>query len=165
MENSPSTVKRKSKSTSSKCEICGSSAMYSYYGVISCQACKTFFRRLARNKEVCSIIFDRMNFLVFEKKSLKCHFHGHCEVNINTRHVCAACRLSKCFKQGMKVEMIRNSSSQKSVERKANFVSNALVPFQSHRIEKVTNQYEKQTFGIHLNVFFIVSNDQSLGKR
>ncbi len=65
---------------------------------------------------------------------VKCNFDGHCEINVNTRHVCSHCRLAKCFSSGMKVEMIRPSREKRStstVQRR----STALV--QSNAPEKV----------------------------
>ncbi|CAF3527316.1 unnamed protein product [Rotaria socialis] len=45
--------------------------------------------------------------------ALKCPYNGHCEININNRHVCSYCRLSKCFDCGMQTELIRCSYSKK----------------------------------------------------
>ncbi len=44
----------KSKSIPSECKICGASALYKYFGVISCHACKIFFKRNAQIGLVCS---------------------------------------------------------------------------------------------------------------
>ncbi len=43
---------------------------------------------------------------------MKCAFDGHCEININNRHICSYCRLAKCFRSGMQIEMIRSSQSK-----------------------------------------------------
>ena len=40
------------RSVRSECQICGSSAIYSYFGVISCEACKIFFKRHALSRQV-----------------------------------------------------------------------------------------------------------------
>jgi tmRNA-binding protein len=40
-------------------------------------------------------------------------FDNHCEINILNRHVCASCRLTKCFTNGMQIELIRSSQSKK----------------------------------------------------
>ncbi len=44
--------KRQSKTVPTECKICGAPAIYSYFGVISCQSCKIFFRRNAKRGQV-----------------------------------------------------------------------------------------------------------------
>jgi len=50
-------------------------------------------------------------FLSF-KEALKCDLNGHCEIDINVRRVCPYCRLAKCFRSGMQIEMIRSARSK-----------------------------------------------------
>ncbi len=50
-------VIRKTKRVPSLCEICGASALYKYFGVISCQSCKIFFKRNALLGMVCLFLF------------------------------------------------------------------------------------------------------------
>ncbi len=45
--NSTDTVP-KSKTIPSICKICGAPALYKYFGVVSCHACKVFFKRNAQ---------------------------------------------------------------------------------------------------------------------
>ncbi|CAF3527298.1 unnamed protein product [Rotaria socialis] len=101
MEKSSSnrSISKKSLSTdvSIECKICGEFAKYSHFGVVSCNPCKMFFKRNGEHG----------------KDALKCPYNGHCEININNRHVCSYCRLSKCFDCGMQTELIRCSYSKK----------------------------------------------------
>ncbi|CAF1282725.1 unnamed protein product [Rotaria sordida] len=53
-----------------KCKICEVPARHTHFGVISCDPCKTFFKRNAKHGQ----------------ETLKCRYDGHCEININTRH-------------------------------------------------------------------------------
>ncbi|CAF1166838.1 unnamed protein product [Rotaria sordida] len=76
-----------------QCRICGVPAEYSYFGVISCNPCKMFFKRNANAGQVAFV----------------CNFDGQCEININNRHICSACRLAKCFKCGMSTDKFRTS--------------------------------------------------------
>ncbi|CAF1179958.1 unnamed protein product [Rotaria sordida] len=46
---------REEKVLSNQCRICGASAEYSHYGVISCYACQIFFRRHANSSKVPSL--------------------------------------------------------------------------------------------------------------
>ncbi len=43
-----------------------------------------------------------------------CSSGGHCEININTRHICTLCRLNKCFKCGMSTDLFRASKRIKT---------------------------------------------------
>ncbi|CAF1367883.1 unnamed protein product [Rotaria sordida] len=95
-----STIK-KSKIFQGVCEICGVPAEYNYFGVISCNACKMFFKRNAESGQTAFV----------------CNFGGQCEININTRHVCSSCRLTKCFKCGMDIEKFRASRQSEPKRR------------------------------------------------
>ncbi|CAF1410807.1 unnamed protein product [Rotaria sordida] len=83
--------KRQKTTSPTECKICGASAIYSYFGVISCSPCKLFFGRNAKHG----------------RETLKCDFDGNCQIDINNRHVCSYCRLMKCFLSGMQTGMIR----------------------------------------------------------
>ncbi|CAF2442851.1 unnamed protein product [Rotaria sp. Silwood2] len=93
-----STVIRQTKTVPYQCKICGASAQYCYYGAVVCHSCKMFFKRNAENR----------------KSDLKCLFGNECDININNRHICALCRLAKCFISGMRIEMIRSSRCTKN---------------------------------------------------
>ena len=40
-----------------KCAVCGFDAYYSFYGVVACDPCRTFFRRSVLSKEVSFVWF------------------------------------------------------------------------------------------------------------
>jgi hypothetical protein len=44
---------------------------------------------------------------------LECNYGGYCDIDVNNRRTCASCRLTKCFANGMHIEMIRSSSTKK----------------------------------------------------
>lgn len=95
---------------SDRCRICGDDAKYSYFGVLSCQACKVFFKRNAEDQQVMHRIYrEPRSSIKTLQKVKKCPFDNQCEITILTRHVCTACRLKKCFDCGMEVEKIRRS--------------------------------------------------------
>lgn len=50
----------KSKTIPSICKICGAPALYKYFGVVSCHACKVFFKR---NAQIGLVSFDE--YLLF----------------------------------------------------------------------------------------------------
>jgi len=67
------------------CRVCNDNASGMHFGVMSCEACKSFFRRSIRSgaKYVC--------------RAKKC-----CDIDKNTRNKCQHCRLQKCINVGMK---------------------------------------------------------------
>ncbi|CAF1217390.1 unnamed protein product [Rotaria sordida] len=62
--------KQQSTTASSVCQICGHSAIYSFYGVKSCNPCRMFFKRNAQ----------------LGQDAFKCDSDDDCEININNRH-------------------------------------------------------------------------------
>ncbi|CAF3405020.1 unnamed protein product [Rotaria sp. Silwood2] len=111
--------KRQSTIVIGECEICNGPAKYMYFGALSCQPCRMFFKRNAeRGKELS-----------------KCDFDGHCEINVNNRHVCSYCRLEKCFAKGMQTENFQlscprtstTSHKRKQMEVPTETISTALV--------------------------------------
>ncbi len=72
-------VKRQKKTIPTKCAICGGPALYSYFGVIACEACKVFFRKNAKQGLVsckCTLSFIsnsyfRKHWYVFSMVTVK----------------------------------------------------------------------------------------------
>ncbi|CAF0719310.1 unnamed protein product [Adineta steineri] len=79
------------------CLVCGDTARIINYGALSCLSCRTFFRRNG-----------------FRPDGLRpCIFNKCCEINMQTRHTCTACRLEKCFTIGMSSDLIRKEDTKK----------------------------------------------------
>ncbi|CAF3732330.1 unnamed protein product [Rotaria sp. Silwood1] len=131
-------LKQKVRSCESKCKICGSPAIYSYYGVISCSPCKMFFKRNALSD--------------------KCNYNGQCEININNRHICSSCRLSKCFKSGMKVEMIRKHRQTIVINKNKNQLSTSLVKLNEIKQISTLNLLEKDNSSLNNSQWILLSN-------
>ncbi|CAG2171747.1 unnamed protein product, partial [Oppiella nova] len=84
------------------CVICGAKSNGYHFDVISCESCKSFFRRNAlRNMDL-----------------FQCFFGGNCEIHYQNknRKLCKKCRLKKCFKMGMESKLIY-SDKQKELRR------------------------------------------------
>ncbi|CAF1237877.1 unnamed protein product [Adineta steineri] len=82
---------------SSLCRVCDDSARIINYGTLSCQSCKTFFRRNG-----------------FHPKNIRlCLLNGSCEIDINTRRNCTACRFAKCLLMGMSPDLIRKEVQER----------------------------------------------------
>ncbi|CAF4143197.1 unnamed protein product [Rotaria sordida] len=73
------------------CQVCGDKANIFNYGALSCASCKTFFRRHGFHPEDIP----------------QCDFYGNCEITIQSRRMCTACRFSKCLAIGMSPDLIR----------------------------------------------------------
>ncbi|CAF3595771.1 unnamed protein product [Rotaria sp. Silwood1] len=86
-------IKRQARYTAkiSICLVCGDKARIINYGALSCASCKTFFRR--------------HGFRIEEVEP--CRFNGNCEITIQSRRICSACRLAKCLTIGMSRDLIR----------------------------------------------------------
>ncbi|CAF3655430.1 unnamed protein product [Rotaria sp. Silwood1] len=74
------------------CVVCGATAIGRNFDAYTCLSCKAFFRRNAYNEHI----------------RYTCRVLSKCEITIATRRHCSACRLNKCFRQGMKKELIRS---------------------------------------------------------
>ena len=69
------------------CKVCGDKASGNHFGVLSCEACKSFFRRSIRTDARYS-----------------CRAGRCCVIDKQSRNRCQYCRLIKCIAAGMKKE-------------------------------------------------------------
>jgi len=75
--------------------------------------------------------------------ALICNHDGQCEVNINNRRLCASCRLVKCFKSGMSIDMFR-ASIQKRM--KTNGPTNTTTSPIMNTLVRVEKQHQPERF-------------------
>ena len=69
------------------CRVCGDTASGNHFGVQSCEACKSFFRRSIR-----------------ANARYACRGSRACAIEKHTRNRCQYCRLQKCVANGMRKE-------------------------------------------------------------
>ena len=69
------------------CRVCGDTASGNHFGVLSCEACKSFFRRSVR-----------------AGAHYACRGSRTCAIEKHTRNRCQYCRLQKCMDTGMRKE-------------------------------------------------------------
>lgn len=69
------------------CRVCGDTASGNHFGVLSCEACKSFFRRSIR-----------------ANARYACRGSRTCLIEKHTRNRCQYCRLQKCLETGMRKE-------------------------------------------------------------
>ena len=91
------------------CVVCTATTVYSYYGAIVCDPCRTFFRRQVMGQKVCSRLccFILFQWLYFPQK-LECPSSRNCKIFADTRKNCSWCRFQKCLSVGMKPEMVEH---------------------------------------------------------
>lgn len=69
------------------CKVCGDTSSGNHFGVMSCEACKSFFRRSVR-----------------ASSRYACRASRNCAIEKHTRNRCQYCRLQKCMEMGMRKE-------------------------------------------------------------
>lgn len=84
------------------CKICSGSATGFHFGVITCEACKAFFRRA-----------------LIHKQEYKCVKNDDCEIIDKKLGNCSACRLKKCFALGMSKGGVRRGRYSIAIRTKA----------------------------------------------
>lgn len=83
------------------CRVCSAPSSGFHFGAITCEGCKGFFRRMAKEREL---------------QRYQCTKDGNCEINMMTRNLCKACRYKACLKVGMSVEGSRIGRQPNSVK-------------------------------------------------
>ncbi len=75
------------------CKVCNDHATGIHYGISSCEGCKGFYKRS-----------------ILRQRSYVCSFSNKCDVTVEKRKNCKACRFSKCLRVGMCLEGILGAS-------------------------------------------------------
>ncbi|XP_052766898.1 uncharacterized protein LOC128207799 isoform X2 [Mya arenaria] len=83
------------------CRVCSAPSSGFHFGAITCEGCKGFFRRMAKEREA---------------EKYQCNKSGNCEINMITRNLCKACRYQACIRAGMCVEGSRIGRQPNSVK-------------------------------------------------
>ncbi|CAF1365516.1 unnamed protein product [Adineta steineri] len=130
--NEPRISEQQVNTAAVECKICGASAKYSYFGIISCQPCKMFFKRNAEQGQ----------------NILQCNYNKNCEINLNNRHVCSYCRLQKCLTSGMETEKIRRSLSNKRKRKREKDVNEDLAERNSMALVRLNESKQFPTLNL-----------------
>ncbi|CAF2659225.1 unnamed protein product [Rotaria sp. Silwood2] len=131
--NQLSSQLKKTKHTPLICAICGAPALGYNFDAISCESCKSFFRRNA-----------------LKDPPLECPRQGLCEITFDSRRRCSACRLAKCFKNGMRRDrlIMAEQKPSKHLQKEENLDMNLQKNFIVHN--KLVSSSKSN--------FFILSN-------
>ncbi|UJR27414.1 hypothetical protein I4U23_008704 [Adineta vaga] len=83
----------------SPCLVCSDKSIGYNFGVLTCMACKAFFRR---------------NAVKLGTHEYVCARDGDCQIDHIYRRICNCCRLAKCFRVGMKRELILSEAGKQA---------------------------------------------------
>ncbi|UJR09345.1 hypothetical protein I4U23_013588 [Adineta vaga] len=108
MSTSPSTSHRRHVSI---CSVCGDKASGKHYGVMSCDGCRGFFKRSVRRKI-----------------EYKCKGDSTCQVDVNRRNQCQACRFQRCLAMKMKPSAVQNERAPRHGNKRTLPVSTIAPP-------------------------------------
>nr|ASL70612.1 nuclear receptor [Brachionus koreanus] len=150
------TAMRKSKATSgkprgatydgNKCMICSDRASGFHYGVLACEGCKGFFKRVCKEKLKADNTGDN-SFISLQNKR-HCVFGGNCEINVRTRNRCQYCRIQKCIDLGMSKDGIKLGRRSKKFKQNLNSVINRKTNEESSETATNPDFYKQQIIAI-----------------
>ena len=94
------------------CMICNDRSSGFHYGVLACEGCKGFFKRVCKEKSSNgsgSLLEECLEGSSPDSAQSKrqCVFGGNCEINVRTRNRCQHCRIRKCLELGMSKDGIK----------------------------------------------------------
>lgn len=140
--------------------ICSDRASGFHYGVLACEGCKGFFKRVCKekikyNKSIKTNSQDSVDNSsdMNDSSSINnikrnCVFGGNCEINIRTRNRCQHCRIQKCIDLGMSKDGIRlGRRSKKFKLNLKNSAKNNTETLHHHIVTKL-NSEKKITLNI-----------------
>ncbi|CAG2109579.1 unnamed protein product [Medioppia subpectinata] len=93
------------------CKICGDKSIGFHFNAITCESCKSFFRRNSQKKS----------------DHFRCYLGNNCIINIETRNSCKKCRLDKCFSVGMSTDFF-HTEEQKRMRKVRNKNTETMSP-------------------------------------
>ncbi len=105
------------------CMVCSDRASGFHYGVLACEGCKGFFKRVCKEKKDTTSGGDQLD-TSFNESNLNskrhCIFGGNCEINVRTRNRCQYCRMQKCIELGMSKDGIKLGRRSKKFKQNLN---------------------------------------------
>lgn len=120
------------------CLVCDDRASGIHFGVLTCEACKAFFRRTSTS--IYTI-------------PLACSPH-RCEINIHNRNNCPSCRFDKCKRLGMDRENViygkpsKQQQHEHFIEKLKQIFQELTICFQSIDQQQTIEQFAHRTFEI-----------------
>lgn len=144
------------------CLVCGDVARGFNFDVMTCMSCKTFFRRHALESKVrirTLMIPVYFCFVSIQKKKFTCHNDNKCKITKDTRSLCGACRLKKCFSLGMNPKLIRSPAGHDLISKQ-----NRVSIFTNKNQSSYPHvRFDTDSCSFYIN-FFLVSATQTTSK-
>lgn len=129
-----------------KCMVCSDRASGFHYGVLACEGCKGFFKRVCKEKLKTENTSESTIFSLQNKRH--CIFGGNCEINVRTRNRCQYCRIQKCIDLGMSKDGIKLGRRSKKFKQNLNSVINQRKDELSPETSTNSDSYKHQLIAI-----------------
>ncbi|RNA06318.1 ecdysone-induced 78C-like isoform X8 [Brachionus plicatilis] len=129
-----------------KCMICSDRASGFHYGVLACEGCKGFFKRVCKEKLKSDSTGESTIISLQSKRH--CVFGGNCEINVRTRNRCQYCRIQKCIDLGMSKDGIKLGRRSKKFKQNLNSVVNQMPEQTSAEAPANSDLYKQQIIAI-----------------
>lgn len=128
------------------CMICSDRASGFHYGVLACEGCKGFFKRVCKER-LKSMDSNDNNILSLQNKR-HCVFGGNCEINVRTRNRCQYCRIQKCIDLGMSKDGIKLGRRSKKFKQNLNQVVSKKPDESKQEVDTNPDFYKQQIIAI-----------------
>ena len=112
------------------CMVCNDRASGFHYGVLACEGCKGFFKRVCKEKMKSpdpqasngdnTDTNNNSDKDHSQQSKRHCVFGGNCEINVRTRNRCQYCRIQKCIELGMSKDGIKLGRRSKKFKQNLN---------------------------------------------
>jgi hypothetical protein len=112
------------------CMVCSDRASGFHYGVLACEGCKGFFKRVCKEKMKSpdpqasngdnTDTNNNSDKDHSQQSKRHCVFGGNCEINVRTRNRCQYCRIQKCIELGMSKDGIKLGRRSKKFKQNLN---------------------------------------------
>ena len=129
------------------CMICSDRASGFHYGVLACEGCKGFFKRICKEPN------EMQN-------KRHCVYGGNCDINLRTRNRCQYCRIQKCIQLGMSKDGIK--LGRRSRKFKENLVHIVSSTSSSTNISLSTSSITTTTMSLNTSHTASTSSNQNL---
>lgn len=127
--------------------VCSDRASGFHYGVLACEGCKGFFKRVCKEKpknkfdtDTCTLAPEYSEFpessssqsnnsnqSINSAAKRHCVFGGNCEINVRTRNRCQYCRIQKCIELGMSKDGIKLGRRSKKFKQNLKTTSGSVL--------------------------------------